>query len=745
MRTPVRLLLTLLVSAIIGSQTISTQAGLTVPAELTAQVTADGVAPVIIGVRAAFVPEGQLDGPAEVAAQRDAMHAAVDTAMGRAAAAGAVVGQRFETIPFFTARVDGGALAAIAALDDVTSIALDSLDRPLLGQSTTIVNAPPAWAAGFTGTGWHVAILDTGVEKTHGFLLNKVVSEACYSNAGGGGTGTTVCPGGVTASTEVGSGVPCSSSIDGCYHGTHVAGIAAGSAGPGGINGVAPGANLLAMQVFTRFTGSANCGSGPSPCALSYTSDQILGLERVLAVAGPGNTNQIASVNMSLGGGGPYAAPCDATQAARKAAIDNLLSIGIATVIAAGNNGFTTGVSAPACISSAVSVGSSTKTPEAMSSFTNRAPGMVDVIAPGSSITSSLPGNTFGVLSGTSMATPHVAGMWAVLKQAAPTLGVAQILGAAQATGVGINDPLSIAAPQAVYQRINVNAARLALTGGGAGAPGAPGTPTISGDGSSVNINWTAPATGGLPTSYTVIARLTPGGGVVAALPVGNVLGTSVGAPNGTFHVTVQASNASGPGPESPGVTFSVPVLPGAPTGLGADVHGNAATFTWTPPTTGGTTTGYVLVASLSAGGPPIATLPMGAPATGVVVSSIPPGTYFVRLAATNSGGAGPLSNEVTVSVAVPQPPGPPTMNPAAVSGGSVMLSWVAPTTGTAPTGYLVVASVSPGGTPIATLPVGNVTGISVPAPSGTYFIRVHGTNTIGTGSASNEITVVVP
>jgi hypothetical protein len=52
--------------------------------------------------------------------------------------------------------------------------------------------------------------------------------------------------------------------------------------------------------------------------------------------------------------------------------------------------------------------------------------------------------------------------------------------------------------------------------------------------------------------------------------------------------------------------------------------------------------------------------------------------------------------------------------------------------------------SLSPGGTPVAALPAGG-TSVSVPAPSGTYFVRVHGVNALGTGPASNEITVVVP
>ncbi len=705
-----------------------------VPPEVLTALADAGAAQVIVGVRTLFVPEGLLGDQNAVVDQRAAMRTAVDTVMGRAAAAGAVVGEPFETIPFFTARVDAAALAALVALPDVASIAADTLLSPSLAQSTPLINAPAAWAAGHTGAGWSVAILDTGVERTHSFFGGRIISEACYSNSGGTGSGSSLCPGGAPSSTADGSAAPCT--ITSCDHGTHVAGIAAGGNGPGGVNGVAPAAGIIAMQVFTRFDSPLSC-SRP-PCALSYTSDFVRGLERTLILAGAGNANQVASVNLSLGGGGPYSTNCDASQAATKAAVDNLRSIGVATVIASGNSGFRTGVSFPACVSTAVSVGSTTKA-DAFSTFTNRSGSMVHLLAPGGAITASVPGNGYSAKSGTSMAAPHVAGAWAVLKHALPSASVTQVLTAARDGGQLIGDPLS----GATYRRINVNAARLRLIAPGS-EPGTPGTPAIGGSGNNITINWTAPASGGVPTSYTVLARGTAGGPVLTQLNVGNALGVNVPAPNGTFHLTVQASNAAGPGPESPGVSFSVPLVPpapGTPTGLTATVNGAQVGFTWAAPSAGGTPAGYVLRAAAAPGGAPIVTLPVPAAPTAFAVAA-PAGTYYVRIAAINAGGTGPLSNEVTVVVA---PPGPPTMNAPTVSGTTVGLSWTVPTTGgTGVTSYVVVASATPGGAPIAQLPTTG-TSISVNAPRGTYYVRVHARNTVGQGTASNEVTVTVP
>src|SRR3712207_6687698 len=137
---------------------------------------------------------------------------------------------------------------------------------------------------------------------------------------------------------------------------------------------------------------------------------------------------------MSLGNTDNNSMACDTDS--RKAAIDLLIAQNVATVISAGNEGHPAGVGTPGCISTAITVGSTTDT-DGISGFSNRGT-RLDLFAPGSTVDSSTPDDGYSNFDGTSMAAPHVAGAWAVLRGEYPNETVADILTTLRDTGVDI-------------------------------------------------------------------------------------------------------------------------------------------------------------------------------------------------------------------------------------------------------------------------------------------------------------------
>ena len=407
----------------------------------------EGFVRVIVELRSSFQPEGLLPDATTREEQRNAIARARQDVLQQLNVGNVRSGPPFEAIPFMALHVDAAAMEALARNPNVVDIAEDVPTPPALAESVKLIGGSTTGAFGdgrYTGKGWTVAVLDTGVSATHPFFnyngVKKVVSEACYSSAVTANGEKSFCPGGASASTAISSGTNCPLSWNtNCDHGTHVAGIVAGKGSS--FSGVAKDAKLISIQVFTGYVSNGTRQVG------SYSSDQIRGLERVLWLHN--NTSlKIASANMSLGGG-MHTAICDtfdASTKAVKAAIDNLRSKGIATVIASGNNGYKNALSAPACISTAISVGSTTTSTtnawadvNEVSGFSNSA-SFLSLLAPGDQINSAVPGNTFAYKPGTSMATPHVAGAWAVLKQAKATASVPSILSALQGTGLAITD-----------------------------------------------------------------------------------------------------------------------------------------------------------------------------------------------------------------------------------------------------------------------------------------------------------------
>jgi subtilisin len=428
--------------------------------EIHPKVQNGGKVRLIVTLNVDFRPEGEVRGAFGVTAQQQAIARAQSAVAKRLEVQQGVVLRTYKHAPLMLVHVDQAGLADLVANPDVAAIQEDVPVPPTLMDSIPLIGADDAWTAGYSGAGQVVAILDTGVDSTHEFLAGKVVSEACFSSNFSSAGSTTLCPNGNEVQYGSGAGVNCSTDLAGCKHGTHVAGIAAGD----GMNfsGVAMDANIFAIQVFSLFTDDppdiTTCASAglASPCILTWSSDQIDALQWVY--------DQhldfgIAAVNMSLGGG--YEDEnCD--NDARKYYIDNLRSVGIATVISSGNNGFKNAMGSPACISSAVSVGATTKGDE-VAGYSNIAP-FISLLAPGSSIYSSVPDDGYAYFNGTSMAAPHVTGAWAVLKSKLPGATVDEVLTAFQSTGVLIDDNRA-GGIETDMPRIQVDAALTALEG----------------------------------------------------------------------------------------------------------------------------------------------------------------------------------------------------------------------------------------------------------------------------------------
>ncbi|MEY4713729.1 MAG: hypothetical protein RIQ37_59, partial [Actinomycetota bacterium] len=226
---------------------------------------------------------------------------------------------------------------------------LDRIDQPDLPLNASYTNTA-------SGSGVIAYVVDTGVNATHVDFGSRVVNG--YSSVGDG-NGTLDCNG----------------------HGTHVAGTLAGTT-----YGVAKAATIVPVRVL-------DCnGSG-------LLSGVIAGLDWIGQNYTPGSK---VVVNMSLGGG---------ASATLDSAVASLVAKGIAVVVAAGNSAADACNFSPARVAGAITVAAST-TADGLASYSNFG-SCVDIVAPGSGILSAWIGSTTetAVLNGTSMATPHVAGL----------------------------------------------------------------------------------------------------------------------------------------------------------------------------------------------------------------------------------------------------------------------------------------------------------------------------------------------
>ena len=204
-----------LAAAILAAAFVSVQPGvraqqspLRLPPALVAKAQSEGAVRVIVGVRAPFAPEGQLQSVDEVRGQRQTIADIQTTVINRLEGFGPIGARQFETIPYFAAELNPAAVSYLASLPEVASVEEDIPVPPVLGESVPLINVPTAWSGGYTGAGWNVAVLDTGVRTSHAFLGGNLISEACYSShnvhlvsgLNDYGFTTSLCPGSVASS-----------------------------------------------------------------------------------------------------------------------------------------------------------------------------------------------------------------------------------------------------------------------------------------------------------------------------------------------------------------------------------------------------------------------------------------------------------------------------------------------------------------------------------------------------------------
>lgn len=273
---------------------------------------------------------------------------------------------------------------------------------------TDLVKAPEAWARGYTGQGITVAVIDSGVDINHSDLRNNIwVNRREVANDGIDNDGNGYVDDVHGWNFGVGqnnNNVTPGTNSSGQGHGTHVAGTIAALNNGVGLTGVAPNARIMAIRMgnvdsFGRFTNAGNLAQ-----AIRYAVD-----------------NGARVINMSLSW---------SDSAELRSALAYAASRNVITVSAAGNEGFSS-PSTPASYATqyGLSVGAVDRY-GSVAYFSNRAGfnnQIQHMVAPGVDVYSTLPGNRYGLQNGTSMATPHVTGVVALMLSANPNLTHAQV------------------------------------------------------------------------------------------------------------------------------------------------------------------------------------------------------------------------------------------------------------------------------------------------------------------------------
>lgn len=290
-------------------------------------------------------------------------------------------------------------LEQIRRLPQVAEVYPDLGVKAFLTDSVPVTHAPELWAMRdaqarpVTGQGIKVAILDTGIDYTHPDL-GGCIGAGCK----------------VVAGHNFIEGEDPTNPMDKHGHGTHVAGIVAAK---GVLTGMAPDVSLYAYKVLNDFGYGAD-------------SSIIAALEKSVDPDGdPLTQDQMDIVNLSLGGSGEPNSPISE-------AANNAMEDGVLVVVAAGNSGGISTIGSPGNAEQVLTVGASDNL-GFVAGFSSRGPIQdrtyvkPEVMAPGVDINSAKPGGSYVRLSGTSMATPHVVGGAALLKQLYPRLTTAEL------------------------------------------------------------------------------------------------------------------------------------------------------------------------------------------------------------------------------------------------------------------------------------------------------------------------------
>ncbi|MEY2675298.1 MAG: hypothetical protein RL102_564 [Actinomycetota bacterium] len=349
-------------------------------------------------------------------------------------------------------------------------------------------------------------------------------------------------------------------------HGTHVAGTVAGTR-----YGLAKKASIVPVRVL-------NCSGSGSFSGIITALDWIKANH-------PAGTPGV--INMSIGGG--YNQPVND-------AVNSLVAYGLTAAIAAGNSNADACNASPASAASAITVGA-TDSSDARAYYSNWG-ACVDIFAPGSNIVSddAFASGSSSVKSGTSMASPHVAGAAALALGQHPTWTPAQVLAALQENDINGKLTNTLSTNDGLLNITFLNAANSVPTPI-VGVPDAPTALKVASiTQSSASVSWTAPtADGGSPiTGYKISYR---DSAVTAWTTVdAPATATSLNLANleslTTYQVQAVATNSVGDSLASAGTSFTtIGDLPGAPTNFKVALdHGDYVDLTWTAPTNGGNT-----------------------------------------------------------------------------------------------------------------------------------------------------------